>query len=125
MTNTKRVIRPRKYQYESRCMGTVFFRNGAMRASQPNRSSSHVRTLCNVSDISSAPYENLLTAHLDLKAFQRPGRRTRNVPAIQVVCSVMASAPDLMKIISILHRAREVSAGSRHRAVLAVGNTDQ
>ena len=37
----------------------------------------------------------------------------------------MASAPDLMKIISILHRTREVSAGSRHRAVLAVGSTDQ
>src|SRR5207244_10836725 len=92
ITNKKRVILPRKYQYESRCMGTVFFRNGAMRASQPNRSSSHLRTLRKglISDISPAPHENLLTAHLDLKAFQRPGRRTRDVPSIYVVCSFIA-----------------------------------
>src|SRR2546422_1085896 len=77
MTNRKRVMPPRKYQYERRCRGTVFFRNGAMRSSHSKRSSSQLRALRRklISGLPATAHKNLVAANLHLEAFQGAWRR--------------------------------------------------
>src|SRR5579864_1372147 len=56
---------------------------------------------------------------------ERPGRRTGDVAAVEIVGSVMTGAPDLTQIAAILYSAAEVGAGSRERAIAAVVIHDQ
>src|SRR6476646_11360210 len=108
-------------------MGTVFFLSGATKASQSRRSSSQSRTLRKrlVSGIAPAPGKDFIAAHLDVEGLQRAGRRSRDVAAIQGVGPVVTRAPDLVKVVAILHRTGQVGARGRHRPVLAGGSADQ
>src|SRR2546428_7693588 len=98
MTNRKRVMPPRKYQYERRCRGTVFFRNGAMRSSHSKRSSSQLRALRRklISGLPATAHKNLVAANLHLEAFQGAWRGTRDVSAVQVVHTGVAGAPHVL-----------------------------
>src|SRR5207253_128008 len=127
MTNRKRVMPPRKYQYESRCRGTDFSRNGAIKSSHSNRSSSESRSLRQkgISGLLAPPHEDLIAAHLHLEAFQRTRRRARSVSPVQVVHAVMARTPHFVQIVAVLHRARQMRASRRHRAILSVGSANE
>src|SRR2546428_13494950 len=127
MTNRKRVMPPRKYQYERRCRGTVFFRNGAMRSSHSKRSSSQLRALRRklISGLPATAHKNLVAANLHLEAFQGAWRGTRDVSAVQVVHTVVAGTPPFLEGAPILVRSRKGRARGRHRTGLPTGRPEQ
>src|SRR6476659_10453146 len=67
----------------------------------------------------------LVAPDLHFKRLQRTRRRAGNVTTVDVILAVMAGAPDLARVITILHGARKVRAGGRHGLILAGGGTDQ
>src|SRR3989441_9837067 len=127
MTNRKRVMPPRKYQYERRCRGTVFFRNGAMRSSHSKRSSSQLRALRRklISGLPATGHKNLVAANLHLEAFQGAWRGTRDVSAVQVVHTVVAGTPPFIGGVPVLGPGRKGRARGRHRQGLPHGPPDQ
>src|ERR1035438_1257579 len=62
---------------------------------------------------------------MNIEHGERPGRRTGDVPAIEIVDSVVAGTPDFAHIGAILHRTAKVSAGSGKSAIGAVAVHDQ
>src|SRR5215470_11844605 len=127
MRKRKSVIPPRKYQYERRCSGTVFFFSGAINSSHPKRRSSQSRTLPQtlISSFSSSSYKNLVPASLNVKLLQRPRRRPGNIASIYVIGPVVTGAPNLVEIIAVLHCARQVRTGGRDRVVFSRCRSDQ
>ncbi len=107
-------------------MGTVFSRSGSVRSVQSSRSSSQPANFGQQVQPSRLRLTTIWSPRtwtcIDL---QRARWRTRDVAAIQVIDSVVAGTPDLMQIPAILHRASQVGAGGRKRAVLAVAAKHQ
>src|ERR1035437_4331168 len=64
-------------------------------------------------------HKDFVAADLDLERLQRTRWRPRDVAAVQVVHAVVAGAPDLAQIRTILHCAAQVGAGGRHGAIFA------
>src|ERR1039457_5045372 len=62
---------------------------------------------------------------MDIKHIERPGRRTGNVAAVEIVDAVVAGAPDLAQIVAILHRAAEVGTSGGESTIGAVALHDQ
>src|SRR5450756_602835 len=105
MMKRNSVMPPRKYQYESRCMGTVFLRSGLVSSAQPKRSSSQFLTTTKalISRLPFPAHDDLLALHVHVEQFQRARRRTRDVAPRQVVDAVVARTPHLLQVATVLH----------------------
>src|SRR5690242_384266 len=68
----------------------------------------------------SADYDFIAT-DVHLVGFQWTRRRAGDIAPIEVVHAIVAGAPDLVKIVAILHGAAEVRANGGERAIFAIG----
>src|SRR6476619_7953537 len=78
-----------------------------------------------MSEFLAASDKYLVAPDLHFKGLQRTRRRAGNIAPVDVILAVMAGAPDLARVITILHGTRKVRAGGRHRFVLTAGGADQ
>src|ERR1051326_8767590 len=94
------------------CTGTVLWERNSRTEVRPSRSSNQPGVVfCRWMPVAiagllgSAGDHHFLTAHFDGVLFQGRGRWTGDHFTVQVVNTVMAGAPDLLRGITELHRA--------------------
>ena len=70
-------------------------------------------------------HHHIIAARIHFVLFQRSWWRSTDVLAAQVVLPVMTSAPNLFRIVAILHDALQVCAHGRECFELSLGGMDQ
>ena len=69
--------------------------------------------------------DDLIASDIHNVFFQRFGRRSLDILAVQIEVTIVARTPDLADIGSVLDDARQVSAGCRESLELVVRRPDQ
>jgi len=66
-------------------------------------------------------HDNVFTLQAYLERLKRPWWRTTHISPLQIIGAVVARAPDLVKVIPVLHSAVKMSAGGEKGSPFVVG----